>query len=81
MRRYPKYIESVRGIGLIQGLVLRENTTVTAQFFVKAALEQQLLVVPAGPQVIRMVPPLVIKEREVNSLLKRLDTTFKKIDN
>ena len=81
VRRYPKYIESVRGIGLIQGLVLRKNTTVTAQFFVKAALEQQLLVVPAGPQVIRMVPPLVIKEREINSLLKRLDTTFKKIEN
>ena len=69
VRRYPKYIEGVRGIGLIQGLVLRKNTTITAQFFVKAALAQQLLVVPAGPQVIRMVPPLVIKAREVNSLL------------
>ena len=43
---------------------------------VKAALRQQLLLVPAGPQVVRMVPPLVINKREVNTLLKRLETTL-----
>ncbi len=81
MRRYPNYIKEVRGIGLIQGLVLREDITLTAQFFVNAALQQQLLVVPAGPQVIRMVPPLVIKEREIRYLLRKLDATFRRIDD
>jgi acetylornithine aminotransferase len=81
MRRYPNYIKEVRGIGLIQGLVLRDDITLTAQFFVNAALQQQLLVVPAGPQVIRMVPPLVIKEREIRYLLRKLDATFRGIDD
>ncbi|PTU01795.1 aspartate aminotransferase family protein, partial [Pseudomonas sp. HMWF031] len=40
---------------------------------VKAALEEQLLLVPAGAAVVRMVPPLVIGPREIQSLLTRLD--------
>ena len=41
------------------------------------ALQQDLLLVAAGPSVLRMVPPLVINAREVRQLLKRLDLTCK----
>ncbi len=77
MKLFPKQIKEVRGLGLMQGLVLKENTKLTAQLFVKAALDQKLLVVAAGPRVIRMVPPLVIKRNEVRDLLKRLEVTFR----
>ena len=74
---FPKHIKGTRGVGLIQGLVLHENSNLIAKDFAKAAIDQQLLVVAAGPKVIRMVPPLVIKKNEVHQLLKRLKATFR----
>ena len=43
---------------------------------VKAALDQKLLIVPAGPKVVRMVPALVISRRNVAALLPRLERTL-----
>jgi acetylornithine/N-succinyldiaminopimelate aminotransferase len=39
---------------------------------VKAAMAQGLLVVPAGPSVVRLVPPLVVTADEVKMALSRL---------
>ncbi len=74
--RYPQLLQSVRGWGLLQGVVLHDDAPVAALDVVKAALKQHLLLVPAGPHVVRMVPALVISRREVNTLLKRLDATL-----
>ncbi len=79
-KSFPNHLHTVRGLGLIQGLVLNEETTITAQLFTKAALNEKLLVVPAGPKVIRMVPPLVIKASEIEELLKRVKATFRNIE-
>jgi len=76
VERYPQLLQSVRGWGLLQGVVLKDDAPVAAIDVVKAAINQQLLLVPAGPQVVRMVPALVITRREVNSLLDRLDATL-----
>ena len=46
---------------------------------VKAALEEQLLVVPAGAQVVRMVPALVINAREIQVLLTRLERALNRV--
>lgn len=51
--QFPQLVQEVRGWGLIQGLVLR----IPAAEVVRAALEQGLLLVPAGSQVVRFVPP------------------------
>jgi acetylornithine/N-succinyldiaminopimelate aminotransferase len=40
---------------------------------VKAALEQGLLLVPAGTNVVRLVPPLTIKPRQIRLAVKRLE--------
>ena len=74
--RYPEVLEGTRGWGLLQGLVLKAEAGLAAIDVVKAALEQRLLLVPAGPQVVRMVPPLVISNRDVRTLLARLESTF-----
>ncbi|MEB3159068.1 MAG: aspartate aminotransferase family protein [Synechococcus sp.] len=74
--RYPEVLEGTRGWGLLQGLVLKAEAGLAAIDVVKAALEQRLLLVPAGPQVVRMVPPLVISNRDVHTLLARLESTF-----
>ena len=51
----------------------------TALDIVKAALQEQLLIVTAGEKVVRMVPPLTITKKEINQLLERLDTCLKKL--
>jgi acetylornithine/N-succinyldiaminopimelate aminotransferase len=72
VRRHPDQLEEVRGWGLLQGLVLRPGGW-SAPDVVKAALEEGLLLVPAGPSVVRFVPPLVIKPRHGRELVKRLE--------
>ena len=76
IERYPDLFEGTRGWGLLQGLVLRENSKRNAAQLAAAAIDQRLLLVAAGPRVLRMVPPLVISRREVQQLLERLDATL-----
>jgi acetylornithine/N-succinyldiaminopimelate aminotransferase len=40
---------------------------------VKAAMEQGLLLVPAGANVVRFVPPLTIQPRQIREAVKRLE--------
>jgi acetylornithine/N-succinyldiaminopimelate aminotransferase len=71
--RHPQLVEGVRGWGLLQGLVLRADAELTAPELVKAALAQGLLLVPAGPQVVRFVPPLVIQPRHLRHAVRCLE--------
>jgi predicted acetylornithine/succinylornithine family transaminase len=54
-------VKGVRGRGLLWGLELSEP----AAPFVTAARERGVLVLTAGPEVIRIIPPLVITEPEL----------------
>ena len=69
--RHPGQLEGVRGWGLLQGLVLRPEAPAAIEL-VKAAMAQGLLVVPAGPQVVRFVPPLVIQPRHLRKAVALL---------
>jgi len=74
-RRYPAVIEEVRGMGLMIGL----KTAVPNADFVKSLREQGLLSVPAGDNVVRLLPPLVIDESHVDeamAILGRVVSTF-----
>ena len=79
VERYPDHLAGSRGWGLLQGLVLRDTCQFSAADVVKAALEEQLLLVPAGAAVVRMVPPLVIGPREIQTLLTRLDRALQQL--
>lgn len=70
--RHPTLLERQRGWGLLQGLVLREQAP-SAPDLVKAAMAEGLLLVPAGPRVVRFVPPLVIRPRHIRKAIKRLE--------
>ena len=78
VRRHPDQLEGVRGWGLLQGLVLRPGG-LSAPDVVKAALAEGLLLVPAGPAVVRFVPPLVIKPRHGRELVKRLERALARL--
>ena len=72
-QRFPDQIAEVRGWGLINGLVLKAEVELTAIEVVKAAIAAGLLLVPAGPKVVRLVPPLIVSEAEVDRALQLLN--------
>lgn len=57
-----------RGIGLIQGLEFKDNP----KEFVNKALENGLILISAGNNTIRFVPPLIIQERDVDIMINLL---------
>jgi acetylornithine aminotransferase len=73
--RRPQQLQGIRGWGLLQGLVLRAEGP-TAPEIVQKAIEAGLLVVPAGPRVVRFVPPLVIKPRQIRKAVTRLEAAL-----
>ena len=71
--KYPQHVGEVRGWGLINGLELRADIQITAADIVNAAIKEGVLLVPAGPKVVRFVPPLIVTEAEVNTALEAVD--------
>lgn len=72
--KYPKLISEVRGWGLINGIELSADQPLTAADVTKALMvTEHVLVVPAGPKVIRFVPPLIIDEETINVIINKVD--------
>lgn len=69
---FPAQIEEVRGQGFLRGLKLADE--VNAGAVTKAARDHQLLVVPAGDNVVRMLPPLTISRDEIDKALSILSS-------
>ncbi len=77
--KYPNYISDVRGWGLINGMELSADVALTAGDVVNAAIAEGLLLVPAGPKVVRFVPPLIVSQAEVDQALQAVDKALAKI--
>ncbi|MFP5076574.1 aspartate aminotransferase family protein [Rhizobium sp. YIM 134829] len=67
--RYPDVIEEIRGDGLMLGL----KAVVPAADLLKAIRAEKMLAVPAGENVIRLLPPLVTSADEAREGLARLE--------
>ena len=81
VKKYPGVISDVRGWGLINGVELDEAFPGTAQDMTLALIEKGLLVVPAGPRVVRFVPPLIITEAEVDEAMDKFELVLESILN
>lgn len=66
---HPKVFETVRGNGLMLGL----KCVSPAGDYVAAARDAGLLAVPAGDNVVRILPPLTITEEEISAAVDRLE--------
>ena len=64
-----------RGMGFMQGLVLKKEYPVGE--VVKKALDEGLLVISAGENVLRIVPPLVIRKEDIWKMEEILEKCFK----
>ncbi len=70
-------IAARRGKGLMQGLVI---TGFPVGQLVTKALEKGLVVISAGSDVLRLVPPLVIQEKHVDEMIVRLEEAIKELE-
>ena len=61
-----------RGMGLMQGIV----TTLKPADVVSKALEKGLVIISAGSDVLRIVPPLVITKAHVDEMVNKLKETL-----
>ena len=64
-----------RGMGFMQGLVLKKEYPVGE--VVKKALDEGLLVISAGENVLRIVPPLVIQKEDIWKMEEILNKCFR----
>jgi acetylornithine/N-succinyldiaminopimelate aminotransferase len=72
-QKHPHLVAEVRGWGLINGLELKSEVELIAPAVVKAAIAAGVLLVPAGPKVLRFVPPLIVTAAEVDQALAAVD--------
>ena len=72
VEKYDFFTER-RGKGLMQGVVV---TGRPVGEIVSRALEQGLIIISAGTDVLRFVPPLVIGMEDVDEMVRRLEMSF-----
>ncbi len=63
------FVVGKRGMGLMQGLVL---TIPVKEVVTKALLEQHLVVLSAGSDVLRLLPPLIITKKDVDEFMEKI---------
>ena len=64
--KYPNVIKEIRGRGLLIGIQLHKDQT----DFIKRLMEKRLLTIRAAENVVRILPPLNVKKKEINQALK-----------
>jgi acetylornithine/N-succinyldiaminopimelate aminotransferase len=73
---HPQVIEEVRGEGLLMGLKLKVPNTE----FIAACLDQKLLTIGAGDNVVRLVPPLIVTDRDIAGAVSCLERACGKLE-
>ena len=65
-KQYSNIIKEVRGVGLLIGLQLHSDQSK----FIQKLMDNNLLTIRAGENVIRILPPLTVKKTEVDLAIK-----------
>jgi len=66
--KYPKIIKEIRGRGLLIGIKLHKDQSI----FIKKLMDNKLLTIRAGENVVRILPPLNVKKSEIDKAVKIL---------
>ncbi len=70
-------IEEVRGQGLMLGLKCKPSN----QILLKALLAERMLTVQAGDNVVRLLPPLIVGEDEIDLACAKIDAACASVHN
>jgi len=69
---FPELIEDVRGDGLMQGLKCKASNLDV----VGACRSNNLLTVPAGDNVVRLLPPLIVSQSEIEEAVDKIEAAL-----
>jgi acetylornithine aminotransferase/acetylornithine/N-succinyldiaminopimelate aminotransferase len=85
-KNYPGVVKSARGLGFMLGLELAEKIPVFAASDKPAAIQfvnrlhvAGVLTIPAGTQVIRLLPPLNLKPQEAGEGISKIEEVVKSL--
>ncbi|MCF8468858.1 MAG: aminotransferase class III-fold pyridoxal phosphate-dependent enzyme, partial [Sneathiella sp.] len=75
--RHPQIFEEIRGIGLHLGLKCKiENTLVFNKL-----LDHGALTAKGGDNVVRVLPPLIIEDKQISEFIAILDDVCTELEN
>ena len=75
--RYPDIASEVRGEGLLAGI----KAVIPAGDLSNALRDEKLLTVAAGENVVRMLPPLIVNEAEIDEAVQRIERACAKLSS
>jgi acetylornithine/N-succinyldiaminopimelate aminotransferase len=76
-KKFPEIIDEIRGVGLMLGIKI--NQKIENAEIVKKFIENGLLTIPAGENVIRILPPLIISLENVAEAIAKIEKSFAEI--
>jgi acetylornithine/N-succinyldiaminopimelate aminotransferase len=76
-QRFPQYVVDVRGKGLIAGAKI---TPPVRDFVARLRRDHQFLAVAAGENVLRLLPPLIITEADIEEAMEKIAAAFTALD-
>ena len=76
IKKFPKLVKGIRGKGLMLGIEAIEKN----EILIKELINQKILVVKAGQNVIRMLPPLILEKKHVDEAIIKIDKAFGEIN-
>lgn len=74
-KKYPEVVREIRGIGLLIGIELRK----TPDNIVEKCLDKGLIVSMVNGNVLRLTPPYIIKEKDVDLACSILNQVFREL--
>ena len=76
-KKFPHAIDEIRGVGLMLGVKI--NQKVENGEMVKKLIGNGLLTIPAGENVIRILPPLTITSEHVSEAIEKLEKSLEEM--
>jgi acetylornithine/N-succinyldiaminopimelate aminotransferase len=76
-QNFPEIIDEIRGEGLMLGIKI--NSKIENQIIVKKFIDNQLLTIPAGENVIRILPPLNTSTKEIEEAIYKINKSLSNI--
>ena len=75
VNRFPNIISGVRGIGLMIGIECVMNN----ELLIRSFINEKLLTVRAGQNIIRILPPLILEMKHVDEAISKMTKAFESL--
>ncbi|MEO7223466.1 MAG: aminotransferase class III-fold pyridoxal phosphate-dependent enzyme, partial [Devosia sp.] len=78
-QRFPQYVVEQRGKGLLAGIKIKDSIVVR-DFVARLRDDHQMLTQGAGENVLRLLPPLIVTEADIEEAVSKIGAAFAAID-